>query len=65
MNVLEAEKTIKGLTTKVSMSEKTKARLETDLEEMELEYDRTHAAAAAVIINKRSMNLTRLLENGR
>ena len=45
------------------MSEKTKARLETDLEEMELEYDRTHAAA--VIINKRSMNLTRLLENGR
>ena len=64
MNVLEAEKTIEGLTTKVSMSEKTKARLETDLEEMELEYDRTHAAAA-VIINKRSMNLTRLLENGR
>merc|ERR1712198_95854 len=48
--VAEAEETIEALTTKVSMSEKTKARLDTDLEDMELEYERTHAAA--VIIDK-------------
>merc|ERR1712113_702080 len=51
--------TIEALTTKVSMSEKTKARLDTDLEDMELEYERTHAAA--VIIDKRSKNFDKVV----
>merc|ERR1711972_524117 len=55
----EAEETIEALTTKVSMSEKTKARLDTDLEDMELEYERTHAAA--VIIDKRSKNFDKVV----
>merc|ERR1712170_238506 len=46
--VAEAEETIEAMTTKVSMSEKTKARLDTDLEDMELEYERTHAAAVII-----------------
>merc|ERR1712198_826790 len=41
------------------MSEKTKARLDTDLEDMELEYERTHAAA--VIIDKRSKNFDKVV----
>ena len=57
--VVEAEETIEALTTKVSMSEKTKGRLEADLEEMELEYERTHAAA--VIIDKRSKNFDKVV----
>jgi len=57
--VAEAEETIEALTTKVSMSEKTKARLDTDLEDMELEYERTHAAA--VIIDKRSKNFDKVV----
>merc|ERR1711881_95394 len=41
----EAEETIESLNAKVAATEKTKHRLETELEDLQLEYERVHAAA--------------------
>merc|ERR1712025_1443139 len=49
--VMEAEETIDSLNTKIAATEKSKHRLETELEEIAMEYERTHAAA--VITEKR------------
>merc|ERR1719277_991211 len=43
--VMEAEETIDSLNTKIAATEKSKHRLETELEDIAMEYERTHAAA--------------------
>merc|ERR1719402_1393838 len=50
--VMEAEETIDSLNTKIAATEKSKQRLETELEELAMEYERTHAAA--IITEKRA-----------
>merc|ERR1719209_1556615 len=57
--VSEAEETIESLNTKVASTEKTKQRLDAELEELELEYERTHASA--IIIEKRSRNFDKVV----
>merc|ERR1740137_401712 len=57
--VSEAEETVEAINTKVASTEKTKHRLEADLEEMELEYERTHAAA--IITEKRARNFDKVV----
>merc|ERR1712076_261256 len=47
----EAEETIETLNQKVASTEKTKHRLEAELEDLQLEYERVHAAA--IITEKR------------
>ncbi len=54
----EAEETIESLNQKVSSTEKTKNRLETELEDLQLEYERVHAAA--VISEKRARNFDKV-----
>merc|ERR1719244_1985696 len=56
---MEAEETIESLNAKVSSTEKTKHRLEVELEEMQMEYERTHAAA--VITEKRGRNFDKVV----
>ena len=57
--VAEAEETIDSLNSKVASTEKTKHRLEAELEEMAMEYERTHAAA--VITEKRARNFDKVV----
>ena len=54
----EAEETIDTLNQKVSSTEKTKHRLEGELEELQLEYERVHAAA--IITEKRGRNFDKV-----
>ena len=54
----EAEETIDSLNAKVTSTEKTKHRLETELEDLQMEYERVHAAA--VISEKRSHNFDKV-----
>jgi myosin heavy chain 6/7 len=54
----EAEETIDSLNQKVTSTEKTKHRLEAELEDLQLEYERVHAAA--VISEKRSHNFDKV-----
>ena len=57
--VQEAEETIESLNNKVASTEKTKHRLDIELEEMQMEYERTHAAA--VITEKRARNFDKVV----
>jgi hypothetical protein len=54
----EAEETIETLNQKVASTEKTKHRLETELEDLQLEYERVHAAA--IITEKRGKNFDKV-----
>ena len=54
----EAEETIDTLNQKVASTEKTKHRLETELEDLQLEYERVHAAA--IITEKRGKNFDKV-----
>ncbi len=54
----EAEETIESLNQKVASSEKTKHRLEVELEDLQLEYERVHAAA--IITEKRGRNFDKV-----
>ena len=54
----EAEETIESLNSKVASTEKTKHRLETELEELQLEYERVHAAA--IITERRGKNFDKV-----
>merc|ERR1711923_596785 len=56
---MEAEETIDSLNTKIAATEKSKHRLETELEELGMEYERTHAAA--VITEKRAHNFDKVV----
>merc|ERR1712149_74389 len=55
----EAEETIDTLNQKVASTEKTKHRLEAELEELQLEYERVHAAA--IITEKRGRNFDKVI----
>merc|ERR1712126_42839 len=57
--VSEAEETIDSLNTKIAATEKTKHRIEAELEDIQLEYERTHAAA--IITEKRAANFDKVL----
>ena len=54
----EAEETIDGLNQKISSTEKSKMRLETELEDLQMDYERVHAAA--VITEKRGRNFDKV-----
>merc|ERR1719150_53433 len=55
----EAEETIENLNQKVASAEKTRHRTETELEDLQLEYERVHAAA--IITEKRGRNFDKVI----
>merc|ERR1712012_1119543 len=57
--VAEAEESIDAMNAKIGSAEKTKHRMENELEEMSMEYERTHAAA--VITEKRGKNFEKVV----
>ena len=57
--VTEAEETIDSLNAKISATEKTKHRIDRELEDLQMEYERTHAAA--IITEKRGHNFDKVL----
>merc|ERR1719495_3106465 len=57
--VAEAEENIEALNAKIASSEKSKHRMENELEELSMEYERTHAAA--VITEKRGKNFDKVV----
>merc|ERR1712102_154498 len=57
--VQEAEETIETLNQKVSSTEKTKHRLENELDDLQMEYERVHAAA--IITEKRGRNFDKVV----
>merc|ERR1740119_14488 len=57
--VSESEETIDSLNTKIAATEKTKHRIEAELEDLQMEYERTHAAA--IITEKRGNNFDKVL----
>merc|ERR1719483_1183372 len=57
--VMEAEETIDSLNAKIASAEKASHRAEAELEEMSMDYERTHAAA--VITEKRAHNFDKVV----
>merc|ERR1712106_497463 len=57
--VAEGEEHIDNLNTKISSSEKSKQRMDAELEELAMEYERTHAAA--IITEKRGRNFDKVV----
>ena len=57
--VTEAEETVESLNVKIASCEKSKHRLDTELEDLQMEYERTHAAA--IITEKRGSNFDKVL----
>merc|ERR1719402_1318498 len=57
--VTEAEEAIDSLNSKISATEKTKHRIDCELEDLQMEYERTHAAA--IITEKRGHNFDKVL----
>merc|ERR1719178_540680 len=57
--VTEAEEAIDSLNAKISATEKTKHRIDCELEDLQMEYERTHAAA--IITEKRGNNFDKVL----
>merc|ERR1712042_127684 len=57
--IVEAEENVDALQTKVANTEKSRARLAADLDEMAMEYERVHAAA--LITEKRGKNFDKVL----
>ena len=57
--VTEAEETIDSLNAKISATEKTKHRIDCELEDLQMEYERTHAAA--IITEKRGKNFDKVM----
>jgi len=55
----EAEETIDTLNQKIASTEKTKGRLEVELEDLQLEYERVHAAA--IITEKRGRTFDKVI----
>ena len=55
----EAEETIESLNQKITSTEKTKHRLETELDDLQMEYERVHAAA--IITEKRGRNFDKVI----
>ena len=57
--IAEAEETVDTLQQKIANCEKSKARMQSDLEEISMEYERTHAAA--IITEKRGKNFDKVM----
>merc|ERR1719323_1928038 len=57
--VSEAEEHIEALNAKIGSAEKSKMRMEAELEDMAMEYERTHAAA--IITEKRGKNFDKVV----
>merc|ERR1719480_166734 len=57
--VSEAEEAIEGLNSKIVSSEKSKNRVTSELEDLSMEYERTHAAA--MITEKRGRNFDKVV----
>merc|ERR1712008_39353 len=57
--VAEAEERIENLNNKIGSAEKSKMRMESELEEIAMEYERTHAAAC--ITEKRGRNFDKVV----
>ena len=55
----EAEETVGTLQQKIANSEKSKARMQSNLEQISMEYERTHAAA--IITEKRGKNFDKVI----
>merc|ERR1719507_1218560 len=55
----EAEETVDSLQQKIANAEKSKGRMQSDLEEISMEYERTHAAA--IITEKRGRNFDKVV----
>jgi uncharacterized coiled-coil protein SlyX len=58
--IAEAEETVESLTQKIASAEKSRARMQSDLEEISLDYERTHAAA--IISEKRGKNFDKVTQ---
>merc|ERR1719221_1947219 len=59
MRLEEAEETIDSLHTKVASTEKTKHRLDTELDDLQLEFERVNAAA--IVAEKRAQNFDKVI----
>merc|ERR1719418_492552 len=57
--VSEAEEGIENLNSKIASSEKSKSRMDAELEDLSMEYERTHAAA--MITEKRGRNFDKVI----
>merc|ERR1712176_180311 len=57
--VSEAEEVIESLNSKIASAEKSKSRMDAELEELSMEYERTHAAA--MITEKRGRNFDKVV----
>merc|ERR1719480_664501 len=57
--VSEAEEVIESLNSKIASAEKSKNRMDAELEELSMEYERTHAAA--MITEKRGRNFDKVV----
>merc|ERR1711981_1041759 len=57
--IQEAEETVDTLQQKIANSEKSKGRMQADLEELSMDYERTHAAA--IITEKRGKNFDKVI----
>merc|ERR1711878_77301 len=57
--VQEAEEVIESLNAKIASSEKSKSRMDAELEDLSMEYERTHAAA--MITEKRGRNFDKVV----
>merc|ERR1712079_530013 len=57
--ISEAEETVESLSVKIANGEKSRGRMQSDLEELSMEYERTHAAA--IITEKRGKNFDKVI----
>merc|ERR1719244_1322524 len=57
--IAEAEETVDSLQQRIANAEKSKGRMQSDLEEISMEYERTHAAA--IITEKRGRNFDKVV----
>ena len=56
--IQEADETVESLQSKVANSEKAKGRMQTDLEDISMEYERIHASA--IISERRARNFDKV-----
>merc|ERR1719436_1254076 len=57
--ISEAEETVESLNVKIANGEKSRGRMQSDLEELSMDYERTHAAA--IITEKRGKNFDKVI----
>merc|ERR1711971_683705 len=57
--IQEAEENVESLNVKIANGEKSRSRMQTDLEELSMDYERTHAAA--IITEKRGKNFDKVI----